>query len=203
MAPRAAIPILALLAAFPAFADESMPAEVPAAWTLHQIDITYMGFTTRYTCSGLKSKMKLLLKQLGVRDDFKIVERNCEYGYGRVAEHPRLKISFYAPRIPQPGETGVGEPVLGVWKPVVIKRNSPKGLEMGDCELVEVFRDRILPKLMARSVAGDVNCIPHQLVGNRIDLRFEILAGVQSVDEARALEADRAENSSKALRADD
>jgi hypothetical protein len=203
MAPRAALPILALLAAFPAIADDSDSAEVPAAWTMHQIDLTYMGFTTRYTCGGLKSKMKLLLKQLGVRDDIKIVERNCEYGYGRVAEFPRLKITFYAPTIPQPGDTEVGEPVLGMWKPVVIKRNSPKGLEMGDCELVEVFRDRVLPKFVTRAVEGDVNCIPHQLVGNRIDLRFEVLTGIQSVDDAEALGATPADSNSKGLTVDD
>lgn len=196
MAPRAAIPTLALLAAFPAFADEGLPAEVPAAWTMHQIDLTYMGFTTRYTCGGLKSKMKLLLKQLGVRSDVKIVERNCEYGYGKVAEFPRLKITFYAPTIPQPGDTDVGDPVMGVWKPVVIKKNTPRGLEMGDCELVEVFRDRILPKFVTRSVEGEVNCIPHQLVGNRIDLQFEVLTGIQSVDDAQALEASQAESKS-------
>ena len=67
----------------------------------------------------------------------------------------------------------------------MIKRNSPQGLEMGDCELVEVFRDRVLPKFLTRGVKGDVNCIPHQLVGNRIDLRFEVLTGIQPVDEAR------------------
>jgi hypothetical protein len=204
MAPRAVIPTLALLAALPAFADESAPAEVPAAWTMHQIDLTYMGFTTRYTCGGLKSKMKLLLKQLGVRDDIKIVERNCEYGYGKVAEFPRLKITFYAPSIPEPGARDIGEPVLGVWKPVVIKKNSPRGLEMGDCELVEVFRDRVMPKFVTREVQGDVNCIPHQLVGNRIDLRFEVLTGIKSVDEAQALQPPQGEaGNGKGEQADD
>lgn len=202
MAPRALIPVLALLTATPAFADEALPAEVAAAWTMHQIDLTYMGFTTRYTCGGLKSKMRLLLRQVGVRDDIKIVERNCEYGYGRVADFPRLKITFFAPSIPQPGQTDVGEPVLGVWKPVVLKKNSPKGLEMGDCELVEIFRDRILPKFVTRAVTGDVNCIPHQLVGNRIDLRFEVLTGIQSVDEAEALEAGKAGNDRKSLKSE-
>jgi hypothetical protein len=81
--------------------------------------------------------------------------------------------------------------VLGVWKPVVIKRNSPRGLEMGDCELVEIFRDRVMPKFLTRNVQGDVNCIPHQLVGNRIDLRFEVLTGVQPVDSVQAQNQDR------------
>jgi hypothetical protein len=189
MAPRAAFLLLAMSAALPALADESRPAEEPAAWTLHEVDLMYMGFTTRYTCSGLKGKVKLLLKHMGVREDVKIRESGCEFGYARVADMPRLKISFYAPTIPKPGDKNLGEPVLGVWKAVAIKKNSPRGLDMGDCELVETFRDRVMPKFLTRSVEGDVNCIPHQLVGNRIDLRFEVLTGIRSVDEARALDA--------------
>ncbi len=186
MALRAALLCLACLAATPALADDALPNEVAAAWTLHEVDFQYMGFTTRYTCGGLKSKVKLLLKHMGVRDDVKILERGCEYGYQKVADFPRLKISFWAPTIPKAGERDPGDPVLGVWKPVVIKRDSPRGLEMGDCELVEIFQDRVLPKFVTRGEQGGVNCIPHQLVGNRIDLRFEVLTGVQSVDDAKA-----------------
>jgi len=188
MALRAALLSLALATALPAAAEEHLPAEQPAVWTLHEVDLQYMGFTTRYTCSGLKSKVRLLLKHMGVREDVKILERGCEFGYQKVADFPRLKISFYAPTLPEPGDRDPGEPVLGVWKPVTIKRNVPKGLEMGDCELVEIFRDRVISKFLTRDVQGDVNCIPHQLVGNRIDLRFEVLTGVRSVDEVRALD---------------
>ena len=187
MALRAVFLSLAMLATLPAIADDSRPAEEPAAWTRHEVDLQYMGFTTRYTCGGLKSKVKLLLKHMGVRDDVKILERGCEFGYQKVADFPRLKITFWAPTIPKQGDKDVGDPVLGVWKAITIKRNSPKGLEMGDCELVELFRDRVLPKFLTRDLQGGINCIPHQLVGNRIDLRFEVLTGVQSVDTAQAL----------------
>lgn len=186
MALRAACLCLATLAALPAAAEEGMPAEQPAVWTQHVVDLQYMGFTTRYTCGGLKSKVRLLLKHMGVRDDVKILERGCEYGYQKVADFPRLKITFWAPAVPEQGDKDPGEPVLGVWKPVVIKRDTPRGLEMGDCELVEIFRDRVMPKFTTRDMQGDVNCIPHQLVGNRIDLRFEVLTGVKSVDDAAA-----------------
>ena len=186
MAPRAASLCLCLLAATMAVAEDKLPAEEPAVWTLHEVDLQYMGFTTRYTCSGLKSKVKLLLNYMGVREDVKILERGCEFGYQKVADFPRLKITFWAPTLPEKGDKDPGEPVLGVWKPLTIKRNSPKGLEMGDCELVEIFRDRVVPKFTTRDMQGDINCIPHQLVGNRIDLRFEVLTGVQSVDDAAA-----------------
>ncbi len=185
MAPRAASFCLMFVAAT-AIGAETQPAEEPAVWTRHEVDFQYMGFTTRYTCGGLKSKVKLLLKHMGVRDDVKILERGCEYGFQKVADFPRLKITFWAPTRPEMGDKDPGEPVLGVWKPVTIKRNSPKGLEMGDCELVEIFRDRVIPKFVTRDVQGDIHCIPHQLVGNRIDLQFEVLTGVQSVDDAAA-----------------
>ena len=191
MALRAALLSLALLAALPAVADDDRPDEVPAAWTRHEVDLQYMGFTTRYTCGGLRSKVRLLLKHMGVRDDVKILERGCEFGYQKVADFPRLKITFWAPTVPKLGDKDPGDPVLGVWKPVVIKRNSPKGLEMGDCELVEIFYDRIVPLFLTRDVEGGVNCIPHQLVGNRIDLRMDVLTGVQSVDDAKKTQEQR------------
>ena len=191
MSLRAGIVVCALLSAVPAFASDSGLEEAAAAWKKHEVDLTYMGFTTRYTCGGLKSKVRLLLKHMGAREDIKIRERGCEFGYQYVADFPRLKIEFYAPELPEPGARNVGEPVLGVWKPVVIKKNSPRGLEMGDCELVEIFRDRVMPKFLTRNVQGDVSCIPHQLVGNRIDLRFEVLTGVVAVDTVQAQNQDQ------------
>jgi hypothetical protein len=188
---RAGILVCALLAVAPAFASDSGLEEAAAAWKKHEVDLPYMGFTTRYSCGGLKSKVKLLLKHMGAREDIKILERGCEIGYEFVADFPRLKLEFYAPELPEPGARDVGEAVLGVWKPVVIKKNSPRGLEMGDCELVEIFRDRVMPKFLTRNVQGDVNCIPHQLVGNRIDLRFEVLTGVVPVDTVQAQNQDR------------
>lgn len=181
---RAAMLILAALAAFPAADSEAGSDEVAANWKRHEVDFVYMGFTTRYSCGGLHSKVKLLLMHLGVRKDVKIQERGCEFS--KVADWPRLKIVFYAPEVPETGARDVGEPVLGVWKVVAIRRNNPRGLEWGDCELVEQFRDRVLSKLPVRAMEGDVNCVPHQLIGNRIDLRFQILTGVQPVDAVQA-----------------
>ncbi|MGQ0384824.1 MAG: hypothetical protein ACT4UP_09135 [Gammaproteobacteria bacterium] len=186
MSLRAGIVVCALLPALPAAAADAGPEEVAAAWTRQEVDFVYMGFTTKYSCAGLRSKLKLLLKHLGARPDIKITERSCEFGYQHVADFPRLKLVFYAPAIPEQGQRDVGDPVLGVWKPVTIKRNRPKGLEYGDCELIELFRDRVLPKFFTRNVQSDVNCIPHQLVGNRIDLRLEVLMGVQDVAAVQA-----------------
>ena len=65
---RVGILVLAMLAALPAAAGELESDEVAAAWKRYEVDLVYMGFTTRYTCGGLKSKVKLLLKHVGARD---------------------------------------------------------------------------------------------------------------------------------------
>ena len=184
---RVGVLFLALLAALPATADEPQPEEVSANWKRHEVDLVYMGFTTRYTCSGLKSKVAQLLKHVGVRPDVKVMERGCEYGYQRVADFPRVKMIFYMPEIPEAGSREVGEPVLGIWKTVSIKRNKPRGLDWGDCELVEQFRDRVLSTMTTRNTEGDINCVPHQLIGNRIDLKFQVLTGMPSPETAQAL----------------
>ena len=186
---RAGLLVLAALVACPVAAEEPGSDEVAAAWKRQEVDFFYLGFTTRYSCGGLRSKVKLLLKHLGVRPDVKISERGCEYGFEKVAEWPHLKIVFYVPEIPEVGARDVGEPVLGTWKAVSIKRHQPRGLEWGDCELVEQFRDRVLPKMPVRAMEGDVNCIPHQLIGNRIDLRFQILTGSVPQDAVQASQA--------------
>ncbi len=183
---RVGILVLALLAALPATADEPEPEEVAATWKRHEVDLVYMGFTTRYTCSGLKSKVMLLLKHVGVRPDVKVQERGCEFGYQKVADFPHVKMIFYTAEIPEAGSRDAGEPVLGVWKTVSIKRNLPRGLDWGDCELVEQFRDRVLSKIATRNPQGDINCIPHQLIGNRIDLKLQVLTGIQMADTAQA-----------------
>src|SRR5262245_3274849 len=117
---RAGILILAALAAIPAAAGESGSDEVAANWKRYEVDFVYMGFTTRYSCGGLHSKVKLLLKHLGVRPDVKIREYGCEYGMARVADWPRLRIVFYAPEVPEAGKRDVGDAVLGTWKAVAI-----------------------------------------------------------------------------------
>lgn len=38
---------------------------VPAVWQRHEVDFTYMGFTSLYSCDGLEDKLERLLKAAG------------------------------------------------------------------------------------------------------------------------------------------
>ncbi len=151
-----------------------------AAWKRHEVEFTYMGFTTRYSCQGLRDKMRILLRAAGVRPDFKVSTAACSDQPGRVTPFPRVRMVFYAAELPVAGARDVGEPVAAVWKPVTFAHRQPRGLEIGDCELVEQFRDRVLSVFAVRNVSGDVRCIPHQLSGSSFALRFDMLAGVDA-----------------------
>jgi hypothetical protein len=102
--------VIVMLAALPAIARESGSVEAAAAWKRHEVDFLYSGFTTRYSCGGLRSKVKLLLKHLGARPDIKITERGCDEGRSLVAQFPRLKVAFYAPELPASGARDVASP---------------------------------------------------------------------------------------------
>jgi hypothetical protein len=156
--------------------------EVVAHWQKHEIEFTYMGFTTRYSCDGLRDKMRLLLKASGARPDFKVTTGGCAAPSGRVEPFPRLRMVFFTPAVPRSDATDVGEPVLARWKAVSLMRKQPRDLELGDCELVEQFRDRVLPAFTIRGVASDIRCIPHQLSGTNFRLTYEVLEGMPEPD---------------------
>jgi hypothetical protein len=60
----------------------------------------------------------------------------------------------------------------------VIADRSPRELGLGDCELVEQFRDKVLPMFTTRDVENRMTCVPNQLSGTVINLKFEVFAGV-------------------------
>jgi len=71
-----------------------------------------------------------------------------------------------------------GKPVDGIWRPVAIAQRSPRELQTGDCELVEQFRNNVLPMFSTRGVENHTACIPHQDSGSVINLHFESFAAV-------------------------
>jgi len=172
-----------LLSAVPVVA--SAQDTVLAAWRRNQVEFTYMGFTTLYTCDGLKGKVKSLLRHLGARDDMKVTTSGCEFQPGEIARLPRVRLDFHAPVPRESGDHDAGLPVPAAWKPIVIRRDTPRNLGIGDCELVEQFRDHVLPAFTTRELTGHLNCVPHQLSGSRFELRLQSLVALPSPDKAR------------------
>jgi hypothetical protein len=147
----------ALLLARATFADEPPNAAAPdrGVWQKHEYSFAFMGFTSTYSCDGLADKLKVLL----------------------IA---RADLTFYT-LAPAGSDTSAdAKRVDAVWRPVSFADRSPRELGTGDCELIEQFRNNVLPMFATRNVDARTTCIPHQISGSVISLRFESLAAAPS-----------------------
>ena len=141
----------------------------PAQWQRQEMEFVYLGFTTRYSCEGLQARLRALLLASGARPDLQVTIRGCPGLPGEVTEFPSVHAIFYT----LVGARGGGDAFPARWTRVTIAAMQPKALEPGDCELVEQFRDRVLPAFATRGLAGDVHCIPHQIAASAFRLGFE------------------------------
>lgn len=170
-------------AAVPSLASDQ--GATKAVWVRHEVDFVYMGFTTHYSCEGLRDKLAVLMKAAGARPDFKISMRGCPGEPGRVTEFPRVNLVFYTAGPPATGAQPAAGLIDARWKTVSISPLHPKELEIGDCELVEQFHDRLLREFTTRNADDDTNCIPHQLSGSTFSLHFDVLQGPPAAGGAR------------------
>jgi hypothetical protein len=165
-----------------AVAANSPEAATAGRWREHSLSFTYSGFTTKYSCDGLADKVRGLLRALGARTDLRVSDYGCGALYGGPSEFPRVKLQF-ATLEPLPAtaaaETGS---VAGEWRVVRIDRDRPRVLEPGDCELLEQFRDRVLPLFSTRAMDDRTRCIPNQLSGASLSLGFEVFVPARTAE---------------------
>jgi len=166
--------ICAVLASSAAFADDASPRSA-GVWQKHEYSFQFMGFTTTYSCDGLADKLKMLLIASGARTDSTARAGACASGFGRPDKFARADLTFYA-MAPADPATSDSKPVDGTWIPVTIAPHRPRELDRGDCELVEQFRSNVLGMFATRNVENRTTCVPHQLSGSSIDLKFESFA---------------------------
>jgi len=173
---RAAIFAGALVLSIASLADDSAAAGGPGTWQSHKYTFQFMGFTSTYSCDGLADKLRIVLLAAGARADLKSVPGACASGFGRPDKFARADLTFYTLAPADSGTAGGG--VQGVWRPVTFAARQPRELARGDCELMEQFRQQVLPMFTTRNVVSNTTCVPHQESGSNIDLRFEAFAAV-------------------------
>ena len=145
-------------------------------WQKHEYTFAFMGFTTTYSCDGLADKVKLLLIAAGARQDAKSRPGACASGFGRPDKFARASLTFYTLAPAAGGASPDSKPVDAMWRPVTFAYRSPRELTTGDCDLVEQFRNNVLPLFTTRNVDNHTTCVPHQESGSDISLRFESLS---------------------------
>ncbi len=183
-------------------ASETSETRAAGRWHEHQLSFTYSGFTTKYSCDGLADKLRMVLRTLGARPDLKVATYGCAALYGGPTEFPRVKLHFATLEpLPAPSETSSSLPtaaaaangaavvsadaVAGVWRQVRFDRDRPRAFEAGDCELLEQFRDRVLPLFTIRALSDHTRCLPYQLSGTSLSLSFEVFAPLSSAEAVR------------------
>ena len=177
----AAAALLALLALLgvPAWADTQGQGSVAAVWTPKELRFVYMGFTSHYSCDGLRDAMRRVLLQLGARKDMQLIEAPCTRASGPT-QFPGLYMKI---NVLQPADAKSDAPTVPAhWQSVDVSRISGTGdplQDAGQCELVEQIKQSVLPLFNPRKVQYNSTCVPHQLTVGGTTLKAEVLIADQ------------------------
>lgn len=149
-----------------------------AVWTEKEVTFVYQGFTTRYSCDGLRDKVRGVLLDLGAeKKGLKVLELGCSSPWGRPDPFPGVRVKM---RVLEPASfTTTADdqaPVPAHWKPVDLKLRDSFTTDSGECELVEQIRHTFVPLFATRHVDLKSDCIPHQATATRPSLKLEVLA---------------------------
>jgi hypothetical protein len=149
-----------LLGTLPALAATS--GSVEAVWAPRHVTFIYQGFTTHYSCGGLREEIRSMLTKLGARD-LRVGALGCIRGSG-VETFPGVRVTMrvLVPAASQHAKAG-SAPVAAHWQNVVLMASNAGFEEQGNCELIEQFKETFLPLFTTRHISYQSNCVPHQL----------------------------------------
>jgi hypothetical protein len=155
--------VATLLAAMPAWA--AAEDSVAAVWVPRQVEFVYQGFTTHYSCDGLRDQIRTMLAKLGARD-LRVMEYGCIRPDGPTP-FPGVRVSMQV-LVPAASAAAakakdVGTPLQAHWKETVLMPVNAPLDEQGNCELIEQFKETFLPLFTTRKIDYGSTCVPHQL----------------------------------------
>jgi hypothetical protein len=168
----------------PAGAEGGAP--VAAVWKEQHMSFFYIGRTSRYSCDGLRDKVRAMLLELGARRDLTITAVGCEDAAAKLRSGtlgPSLHMVFSTPALQaaaKPLRAGNLAAVNARFEPFTITSDAFRNMGAADCELVEEFAHQVLPKLATRNLKQDITCVPDQQSGGRFLVRGEILRSLPS-----------------------
>jgi hypothetical protein len=153
------------------------PADVQAQWQAQTFDISYNGFTTRYSCSGLEDKVGQFLRLYGARKDLRVHASACDMEPGRLSRFARVKGEFHV-LVPatDPAAAGV---VTARWQPLELRASRPFEMGEGDCELFEQLRPVLEKNFTQREAHYVARCFPNQEVLGSWQVTAQVLRAVQ------------------------
>jgi hypothetical protein len=157
-----------------------------AHWVEKNLRFVYQGFTTHYSCDGLRDQMTKVLTQLGARSDMKVRQFGCSSQLGRPDPFPGVDATFSVLE-PLPVNGAVERQFVPAhWEPMKLDFGRGSLDQAGQCELIEQVKHKVLPLFTTRNVDFTNTCVPHQLTPGGTRLQAEILkpAPTHSADTA-------------------
>ena len=147
---------------------------LPAVWKTRELAFNYLGFTSRYSCEGLRDKVEQALLMLGARRDLVVTPYPCtRVDRPEFAPSLQIKLSTLEPA-PTTAAQGIVE---AHWKTVSL--GGPGKLSPGDCELADQIRSEILPLFTMRNLKARIDCVPNQEPTGNIVLIVDVLVPVK------------------------
>ena len=133
-----------------------------AAWVQKEVNFRYVGFTTKYSCDGLRERMRGILLQLGARDDLKMTGYGC-VGANSPETTPGVRIVMH---VLEPASATAGHSLAARWKSVDLLSDRDLLDAAGDCELIAQLNRDVLPLFAVRHLDYSATCsVGHPLAG--------------------------------------
>ena len=152
----------------------------PAAhWVERKLNFTYMGFTTHYSCDGLRDNVREVLLALGARkQDLKIQATGCTHLTGAPEPFPGVSARFAVLVPATPDEIGnLGDTIAHAtqWHTIDLTRLRGFAFDRGQCELLEQLKNKALPLFTTRNLLFHSSCVPHQVSIGDIQFSVDVL----------------------------
>ncbi|HTV77389.1 MAG TPA: hypothetical protein VMF03_03985 [Steroidobacteraceae bacterium] len=152
----------------------------PAAhWVERKLDFTYMGFTTHYSCDGLRDNVRDALLALGARrKDLHIQETGCTRLEGAPEPFPGVVAHFFVlvPVTPDDiGKVGATGTQPTQWHTVDLAHQYQFRFDQGQCELLEQLKQKALPLFTTRNLMYHSSCVPHEVTPGDLQFRVDVL----------------------------
>lgn len=174
---------------------------IAAVWKPVDVQFSYHGFTTSYSCDGLEQRVAQILGVLGAHPNTRVAATGCPTN--GPSDHAFVHITG---GLPMPaadakpvasGDKSRAELLqrLGVKpsmdqdqfpatrKVIDLSRERQARLEPGDCELMEQLSREVFPKLGLKVVDGDSRCFPNQLPISTPRMKVSALIKAPAADE--------------------
>ncbi len=157
-------------------ADQSQPAK----WVTRDVNYTYQGFTSQYSCDGLRRNVVTIMRALGARkSDLKIEITPCAApGISQISFSPGVRgtISVLVPATADEISRADPDIVPAHWQNINVVRAKNLDTTRGSqCELLEQSKRYLLPLFSTRNLDFSSACVPNQIAVGSVTFKVDVL----------------------------